>query len=125
MDRTTASAPDVQQRCELLGVPRSTYYYQPRPESVENLRLLRGLDELCLDCPCLEGRRMAVTLGVNRKRIQRLMRSLDIEALYPKPNLSRRQELPSLPVLLIFESLLARDEFHHAAFGGGNQSRED
>jgi putative transposase len=34
-------------------------------------------------------RRMAVTLEVNRKRIQRLMRILGIEALYPKPNLSR------------------------------------
>jgi hypothetical protein len=32
------------QQCELLGVPRSTYYYQPRPETGENLRLLRRLD---------------------------------------------------------------------------------
>ena len=79
----------MQQQCELLGVPRSTYYYQPRPESAENLRLLRRLDELYLDCPFFGSRRMAVTLEVNRKRIQRLMRILGIEALYPKPNLSR------------------------------------
>jgi len=79
----------VQQQCALLGVPRSTYYYQSRPESAENLRLLRRLDELYLDYPFFGSRRMAVTLEVNRKRIQRLMRILGIEALYPKPNLSR------------------------------------
>ena len=79
----------VQRQCELLGVPRSTYYYQPRPESAENLRLLRRLDELYMECPFFGSRRMAVTLEVNRKRIQRLMRILGIEALYPKPNLSR------------------------------------
>ncbi len=42
-----------------------------------------------MDCPFYGSRRMAVTLGVNRKRIQRLMRILGIEAIYPKPNLSR------------------------------------
>jgi len=52
-------------------VPRSTYYYQPQPESAENLRLLRRLDELYLDCPFFGSRRMAFTLRVNRKRIQR------------------------------------------------------
>ena len=79
----------VQRQCELLGLPRSTYYYQPRPESAENLRLLRRLDELYLKYPFFGSRRMAVTLKVNRKRIQRLMRILGIETLYPKPNLSR------------------------------------
>jgi len=70
-------------------VPRSTYYYQPRPESAENLRLLRRLDQLYLDCPFFGSRKMAVKLKVNRKRIQRLMRILGIEAHYPKPRLSR------------------------------------
>jgi hypothetical protein len=70
-------------------VPRSTYYYQPRPESAENLRLLRQLDRLYLKCPFYGSRKMAHELAVNRKRIQRLMRILGIEALYPKPNLSR------------------------------------
>jgi putative transposase len=79
----------VQRQCELLGLPRSTYYYQPRPESAENLRLMRRLDELYLNCPFFGSRRMAVTLGVNRKRMQRLMAILGIEAHYPKPNLSR------------------------------------
>lgn len=79
----------MQRQCDLLGVPRSSYYYQPRPESAENLRLLRRLDELYMECPFFGSRRMAVTLEVGRKRMQRLMRILGVEALYPKPNLSR------------------------------------
>ena len=73
----------------MLGLPRSTYYYEPRPESAENLRLLRRLDELYMECPFFGSRRMAVILEVHRKRIQRLMGILGIEALYPKTNLSR------------------------------------
>ena len=73
----------------MLSLPRSTYYYQPRPESPENLRLLRQMDELYLEWPFLGSRRMAAMLRVNRKHTQRLMHILGIEALYPKPNLSR------------------------------------
>ena len=65
-------------------MPRSTYYYPPRPESAENLRLLRQLDQLYLKRPFYGSRKMAVELEVNRKRIQRLMRILGIEALYPR-----------------------------------------
>ena len=79
----------IQQQCQLLGLPRSTYYYQPRPESAQNLRLMRELDQLYLEIPFFGSRKMAEVLGVNRKRIQRLMRILGIEALYPKPRLSR------------------------------------
>jgi putative transposase len=78
----------VQRQCELLGLPRSTYYYQPRGESEENLRLLRRLDEKYMERPFFGSRRMAVVLGVNRKRIQRLMRIAGIEAMYPKPRVS-------------------------------------
>ena len=80
----------IRQQCDLLELPQSTYYYHPQPESAENLRLLRRLDELYLQRPYFGSRRMAVELEVNRKRIQRLMRILGIEAHYPKPNLSRR-----------------------------------
>jgi len=50
---------------------------------------MRRLDGLYLECPFFGSRRMAVTLGVNRKRTQRLMGIMGIEALYPKCNLSR------------------------------------
>ena len=63
-----------------MGLPRSTYYHAPQPESAENLRLLRKLDELYLKCPFFGSRKMAVMLGANRKRMQRLMRILSIEA---------------------------------------------
>ena len=55
----------IQQQCELLGLRRSTYYYQPRPESDQNLRLLRELDELYLHGgrPCIAG------TGVTVRRI--------------------------------------------------------
>jgi putative transposase len=66
-------------------VPRSSYYYQPWPESAENLRLLRRLDQLYLKRPFFGSRKLAVELEVNRKRIQRLMRILGIEAHYRKP----------------------------------------
>jgi len=89
MDRSRGPVLSIQQQCNLLARPSSTYYYQPRPESEENLRLLRQLDELYMEYPFFGSRRMAVQLHVNRKRMQRLMRIAGIEALYPKPNLSR------------------------------------
>ena len=70
-------------------MPRSTYYHQPQPESAENLRLMRQLDELYLKRPFFGSRKMAIKLNINRKRAQRLMRILGIEAHYCKPNLSR------------------------------------
>jgi len=78
----------IRDQCVLLGLASSSYYYQPQPQSPENLRLLRRLDQLYMDMPFFGSRRMAIELGVNRKRAQRLMRIAGIEALYPKPRLS-------------------------------------
>ena len=55
----------MQQQCELLGVPRSSYYYQPQPESAENLRLLRALDELYLKLP-FYGTACVVTISLQQ-----------------------------------------------------------
>jgi putative transposase len=83
------------QQCELLGLPRSTFYHQPAGETRGNLGLMRRLDELYLELPYFGSRKFAVLLGrelrrpINRKRVQRLMRLMGIEALYPKPHLSR------------------------------------
>jgi putative transposase len=73
----------------LLGLVRSTYYHVPQPESAENLRLMRKIDELYLQRPFFGSRKIAVELGINRKRAQRLMRLMGIEAHYAKPHLSR------------------------------------
>jgi putative transposase len=79
----------IGQQCALLGLPRSTYYYEPRTESEENLGYMRRIDELHLEHPFLGTRRVAVMLELNRKRAQRLMRIMGLEALYPKPRLSQ------------------------------------
>lgn len=71
-------------QCALLGLPRSTWYYPGQDESRENLALMRRIDVQFLKTPFYGSRRMAVVLGVNRKRVQRLMRLMGLEAVYPK-----------------------------------------
>ena len=75
-------------QCELLSLPRSTYYYEPAPESDENLSLMRLIDEQYLETPFFGSRRMTDYLvsegyAVNRKRVQRLMRIMGVEGLSP------------------------------------------
>ena len=67
-----------------MGLPRSTWYYRPAGESAENLALMRRIDEQYLRTPFYGSRKMAEVLNVNRKRVQRLMRMMGIEAIYPK-----------------------------------------
>ena len=86
----------VSRQCALLGLPRASYYHRPRPEPKENLRLMRLIDETYLAYPFFGSRQMARWLRrqgerVNRKRVQRLMRQMGLEAIYRKPNLSRAQ----------------------------------
>jgi putative transposase len=83
----------VRRQCALLGLNRSSLYYEPVPETVENLRLMRRIDEQYTACPYYGSRKMTVWLVqhgevVNRKRVQRLMRLMGLEAIYPKPRLS-------------------------------------
>jgi putative transposase len=83
----------VRRQCELLGLSRSTLYYEPTGEAPEDLRLMRLIDEQYTACPFYGSRRMTAWLGqhgeeVNRKRVQRLMRVMGLEAIYPKPRLS-------------------------------------
>ena len=83
----------VRRQCELLGLSRSSLYYEPAGETVENLRLMRRIDEQYTARPFYGSRRMTRWLiergeEVNRKRVQRLMRAMGLEAIYPKPRLS-------------------------------------
>ena len=69
----------IAQQCELLGLARSTYYYEPMPESAENLLLMRLLDEHYTRTPFYGTRKMTAwfhTQGypVDRKRVTRLLR---------------------------------------------------
>jgi putative transposase len=74
----------IVRQCALVGLAHSTWYYQAAGESAENAALMRAIDEQYLRFPFYGNRRLAVVLGVNRKRIQRLMRVMGIEAIYPK-----------------------------------------
>ena len=83
----------VRRQCELLGLNRSTFYYEPTGATPEDLRLMRLIDEQYTACPFYGSRRMTAWLTrqgeeVNRKRVQRLMRTMGLEAIYPKPRLS-------------------------------------
>ena len=85
----------VSRQCQVLGLPRSTVYYQPVPVSVEELALMRQIDELHLEIPSAGSRTLRTFLRndgyqAGRQRIRRLMCKMGLEALYRKPNLSRR-----------------------------------
>lgn len=101
----------VRRQCHLLSLARSSFYYQPRTapgkskntaghligpvwETEENLRIMDLIDQLYMKYPFLGSRNMKIFLRrigykVNRKRIQRLMRLMGIQAIYPKPRLSQ------------------------------------
>ena len=86
-ERRTTS---VKRQAELLGIARSRVYYQPRIDPY-NLELMHIIDEQYTKTPFYGSRRMREALKrkdyfVNRKRIQRLMRLMGIEAIYPKRN---------------------------------------
>jgi putative transposase len=77
----------------LVGLCRSSLYCEPAGETAENLRLMRRLDAQYTACPFYGSRRLTAWLvaqgeAVNRKRVQRLMRVMGLEAIYPKPRLS-------------------------------------
>lgn len=85
----------VRRQCELLGLARSTWHYQPAGEPLDNLRLMRRMDEQHLQTPFYGSRQMTAWLrrageDVNRKRVRRLMRIMGLEAIYPKPRTTWR-----------------------------------
>jgi putative transposase len=84
----------VRRQCALLNLARSGVY-RPKPVTgPDDLVLMRRIDELHLELPFYGSRRMMFELnkegrGVNRKRVQRLMRMMGIEALVPRPGTSK------------------------------------
>lgn len=84
----------IRRQCDLLGVNRASWYYEPAEETAENGKLMRLIDEQYTRYPFFGTRRMTVWLRehgheVNRKRIVRLMTLMGLEAVYPKPKLSQ------------------------------------
>lgn len=87
----------INQQCALLGLARSSYYYDHQPESAYNLGLMRLLDEQYMRRPFYGSRRMRDWLRMQghrvcRDRVRRLMRLMGIEAIYPKPRLSIKEK---------------------------------
>jgi putative transposase len=83
----------VRRQCELIGLNRSSLYYQPVGESAYNLRLMRLLDEQYTRTPFYGWPRMTAWLRreghpVNPKRVRRLLRLMGLQAIYPQPKTS-------------------------------------
>jgi putative transposase len=81
-------------QCKLLGLARSSLYYQAKDESTENMHLMRLMDEEYTRHPFKGVLRMEAYLRelgycVNTKRVRRLLRVMGLEAIYPKKNLSK------------------------------------
>jgi putative transposase len=80
----------IRRQCDLLGLSRSSFYYEPGNESELNMILMRLLDEQYTKTPFYGIRRMTAGLNrqgyqVNHKRVQRLMRIMGLYAIYAKP----------------------------------------
>ena len=87
----------IKTQAELLGLNRTHLYYKPRGPSEEELALKREIDEIYTEFPFYGSRRITAVLRsrgwhVNRKAVQRHMREMGLEAIYPKANLSRRNQ---------------------------------
>jgi putative transposase len=96
----------IQRQCELLGLARSSYYYQPRAMSSLNLKLMRLIDEQYTRTPFFGSPKMTRWLRgqgyeINHKRVERLMRVMGLAAIAPGPHTSRKHpEHPVYPYLL-------------------------
>jgi putative transposase len=106
----------ISRQCELLGLARSSFYYEIQPETEQNLRLMEMLDKQYTARPFYGVRKMTAWLAtqgeiVNPKRVRRLLRKMGIEAIYPKPNLSRPQDnVRKYPYLLREEKITAPNQ---------------
>jgi putative transposase len=83
----------VRRQCELLRLSRSGMYYEPVATSPDELALMRRIDEIHLKYPFYGSRKVSLELRnegreANRKRVQRLMRLMGLEAMAPKPKTS-------------------------------------
>ena len=96
----------ISRQCQILSLARSTAYYRPQDTSEADLTLMRCIDELHLEYPFAGSRMLRDMLKreghqIGRKHVATLMKKMGIEALYKKPDTSRRHpKHPVYPYLL-------------------------
>jgi len=84
----------IRRQCELVGLNRSTFYWELAGESPLNLQLMRLIDEEYTRAPFYGYRKMTARLNnhhgyqVNHKRVARLMQKMGLQAVYPRPRTS-------------------------------------
>ncbi|OGG96367.1 MAG: hypothetical protein A2527_02055 [Candidatus Lambdaproteobacteria bacterium RIFOXYD2_FULL_50_16] len=90
------NTPSLARQCELLGISRSTRYYQAKPSRASVLELMRLIDEQYLKTPFYGSRSMMDHLrrlghDIGRDKVRSLMRRMGLEAVYPRPRTSKPQ----------------------------------
>jgi len=96
----------IRSQCELLQFNRSNLYYEPVLVSKETLNIMTRIDEIYTAYPFYGSRKITVALkqdgwSICRERVQRLMRQMAIEVIYPKPKLSIKDKQHTIyPYLL-------------------------
>ena len=106
MIKTTSTDLSLVSRCGLLNLNRSSFYYRPVGEDEDTVTLLNEIQEIWERHPFYGYRRITISLRrsgyeVNHKRVQRLMGQIGLQAIYPKPRLSRANaEHKKYPYLL-------------------------
>lgn len=96
----------VKRQCELLGINKSTYYYKSVPISKNDIRVMNRIDEIYTDQPYYGYRKITAQLHrenikVNHKKVLKLMRIMNIQAIVPKKNTSKRNNTHTIyPYLL-------------------------
>ncbi len=110
----------VTAQCQLLQLPRSSAYYRSEPVSPADLALMRRIDELHLEYPFAGSRMLRDMLrqegtAVGRRHVRTLMRKMGVEALYRKPNTSRRNGRAGVFPYLLRDLTITRPNYVWAA----------
>jgi len=110
----------VTRQCQILSLARSTAYYRPQQANEADLALMRKIDELHLEYPFAGSRMLRDMLrqdghAIGRKHVATLMKRMNIEAVYKKPNTSRRHPAHAVYPYLLSHMDISRPNHVFAA----------
>lgn len=103
----------INRQCELVGISRAGYYYKPKPIVFEQLQLINLVDETYTKYPFFGTRKMSSYLqrygySIGRKGVRKIYEILALEAIYPKPNLSRPKKKHLIYPYLLYDTEINR-----------------